>query len=107
MNRFVGTSYGAVDLDPTEVFCGQDLAHGLPDHRIASQPGQLLEGRVHVQEPEIARFAVLVADDLVEGEPFGHLVEQEAKTLVLRLQLDLLRLRFMDQLFRFRATAVA
>src|SRR5208337_2776408 len=52
------------------------LAEAPSDHHIPFQAGQSFERRIYLKEPVIDREIMFIADDLMEGKPFSHLLEQ-------------------------------
>ena len=82
VNLLPGQGHPAVPFDPGGLEVGNDLQHGLADDVGRTEPGQPLEGGIHRQESVVARLAVIVEDDLVNGQAVQHLAEEEVMFLL-------------------------
>ncbi len=82
MDRLARHGHLAVGRDPAGFDVRHDFRHKLIDDILPLQAGQLLECRVDVEKPVIAGLALFVADDLVQGEPFRHMLEEGAVPLL-------------------------
>jgi len=79
----------AIALDPMVLNAGDGLAHAPSDQIGALQSGQGLERPVDVDEAVVDGMALVVEDDLVQGEPLAHGLEQRTiARLALTEQLD-------------------
>ena len=76
MDRYARQGHLAVGGNPVWFDCRQDLGHQPADHILPPHAGELFECRVDVEKAVIGGHPPVVADDLVEGEPLGHVLEQ-------------------------------
>ena len=77
-----GADHVAVGLDPFRFELGHGFPGGLADEVRRLQSRHALEGGIHREEPVVDRFPVVVADDLVQGEAFEHVLEEGAVILL-------------------------
>jgi hypothetical protein len=76
MRRVTGRRNAAAALDPGLSEPWPNFARGLTEDRFRTQPGQALEGWIHVQESVVERAARFVADHLMEREAVRHRIEE-------------------------------
>jgi hypothetical protein len=73
---FSAQGHVAVRLDPVRLGFRHEFQHGPAQDVFGVQPRELFKGGVDGQEAVVAGLAVLVEDDLVQGEAVEHLAEE-------------------------------
>ncbi len=76
MDRLTGQDHLAVHLHPNRAVAAEDLVMGFADNLFPLQPGQLLEGRIDIQEAVILYLPFSIENSLMEGKSLAHPVEK-------------------------------